>query len=308
MEVDREEDIFEYTLPEYNEDYEVAAVDQEKGVVIEWEVKEVKELVRHENYNYPIYYDYQFEMMSSDVAMNNTGGGTVSGGGTQFGIGGSMARFGQHEDFLVVLKNAWTVSTFSVDEAGKVIEEGNWNVGWNIETMFLRNETMFIGSQQGMFIYDISELPVISQLSQFMHFTACDPVVADDKYAYITLRTGGNCGRGENVLEVVNVRDLSNPTWEKTYQLKNPHGLGLDGDILFVCDGDAGLKVFDATNSNETLPLISQFNNIHAFDVIPLGTILFMIGDDGFYQYDYTDLQNITLLSQIKVAEGEPID
>lgn len=303
-EVDREEDIFEYTLPKYDEEYELATINQDSGVVIEWEIKEVKELVRHDNYYYPMYRG--FNGMMEDVAMSNAGGGTVSEGGSQFGVGGSMARFGQYDDFLLVIKNSWTISTFSVDDEGGIIEEGSSNVGWNIETMFLLDETMFIGSQQGMYIYDISNLPSIHQLSNFMHFTACDPVVADDKFAFITLRTGTNCGGSENVLEVVDVRDLENPKWRKTYQLKNPHGLGLDGDILFICDGDDGLKVFDASQPDEKLPKIASFNDINAFDVIPMGTVLFMIGDDGFYQYDYTDLQDIKLLSKIEVVNEAP--
>ena len=309
-EIDREEKMFDYTIPEYDEEFELAQIDQEKGVIIAWEVKEVKELVRHENYYYPIYWGYRNGMME-DALINYSGnktGGTTSGGGTEFGVGGSMARFGQLENYLLVLKNSWQISTFSVNNEGKITLEGNWNVGWSIETMFIRDETMFIGSQSGMFIYDISELPVLTQLSQFMHFTACDPVVADDRYAYITLRTGGACGRGENVLEVVDVQDLTKPFRVKTYQMKNPNGLGLDGDLLFICDGDDGLKVFDASNPKTSLPLISHFSEIHAFDVIPLGTILFMIGDDGFYQYDYTNIQNITLLSKIEVVDTISIE
>ena len=153
-EIDREEDIFEYTLPEYDEEYELAAIERDSGVVIEWEVKEVRELVRHDNYYYPV---YRFDdMMVADVAMNYRGGGTSNGGGTEFGVGGSMARFGQHEDFLLVIRNSWTISTFSVNSEGKIIELGSDGVGWNIETMFILDETMFIGSQQGMYIYDIS--------------------------------------------------------------------------------------------------------------------------------------------------------
>ena len=301
-EIDREEEMFEYTLPEYDEEYELAQVDQEKGVVISWEIKEVKELVRHQDYIYPIYWRGYAEDASMNFSNVKTGG-TTTGSGTEFGVGGSMARFGQYDNYLLILKNSWQVSTFNVDSNGKIDLEGDWSVGWSIETMFLRDDVMFIGSQSGMFIYDLSDLPVLTQLSRFMHFTSCDPVIADDKYAYITLRTGGACGRGQNVLEVVNVSDLRNPTRVKTYQLKNPNGLGKDDDLLFICDGDDGLKVFDASNPAKELPQLAHFSNIHAYDVIPLGTILFMVGDDGFYQYDYTDIQNITLLSKIEVSK-----
>ncbi|MFA9390713.1 MAG: LVIVD repeat-containing protein [Prolixibacteraceae bacterium] len=306
IEIDREDSIFEYTLPEYDEEYELAQIDRTKGVVVGWEIKEVKELVRHESYYYPIYWGYGGGMMEDALVNYSSGtktGGAVSGGGTEFGVGGSMARFGQSKDYLLILKNSWQVSTYNVQGDGKIELEGDWSVGWSIETMFIRDETMFIGSQSGMFIYDISELPVLNQLSQFMHFTSCDPVIADDQYAYITLRTGGACGRGQNVLEVVDVSDLRNPIRVRTYQMKSPNGLGKDDDLLFICDGEDGLKVFDAANPDKELPILAHFKDIHAFDVIPLGTILFMVGDDGFYQYDYTDIQNITLLSEIHVVK-----
>lgn len=299
VEVDREEEMFEYTLPEYDEEYELAQIDQEKGVVVGWEVKEVKELVKHQGHWYPTF-EPRFE---TDAMLNYAVKTSVStsGSGTEFGVGGSMARFGQYDRYLLVLKNSWQISTFRVTSTGKIDWQSDWNVGWSIETMFLRDDVMFIGSQSGMFIYDISELPILNQLSQFMHFTACDPVIADDKYAYITLRTGGACGRGQNVLEVVDVQDLTEPKRVKTYQLKNPNGLGKDDDLLFICDGDDGLKVFDASQPEVHLPIMAHFENIHAYDVIPMGTVLFMIGDDGFYQYDYTDIQNITLLSKIEL-------
>ena len=44
---------------------------------------------------------------------------------------------------------------------------------------------------------------------------------------------------------------------------------------------------------------IAIFN---AFDVIPLGEVLIMIGTDGLYQYDYSDPENIRELSVIPIS------
>jgi hypothetical protein len=46
---------------------------------------------------------------------------------------------------------------------------------------------------------------------------------------------------------------------------------------------------------------IAGFPGIKTFDVIPFDGYLFMIGDDGFYQYDYSNLQNIEQVSFIPV-------
>jgi len=91
-----------------------------------------------------------------------------------------------------------------------------------------------------------------------------------------------------------------------SYPLHGPYGLGIDGDVLFVCDGDAGLKVYDVEDKlhiddNQ----IASFPNIDTYDVIPVNGYLFMIGEDGFYQYDYSDLQNIHQVSVIPVKKDD---
>jgi hypothetical protein len=84
----------------------------------------------------------------------------------------------------------------------------------------------------------------------------------------------------------------------------NPYGLGIDDDVLFVCDGTAGLKVYNASDPYLIQEKqIATFKDINAYDVIPLGNSLLMIGEDGFYQYDYTNLNNIKQISSIKVVK-----
>jgi len=103
------------------------------------------------------------------------------------------------------------------------------------------------------------------------------------------------------LLEVFDITNLKSPVLKKSYQMTGPQGLGKDDDVLFVCDGDAGLKVFDASQPDIQLPQLATFNTINAYDVIPVNGNLFLIGKDGFYQYDYSDLNNIALLSKIEI-------
>jgi hypothetical protein len=64
------------------------------------------------------------------------------------------------------------------------------------------------------------------------------------------------------------------------------------------------LKVYDATDPYTiTSHQIAQFSQIHAHDVIPMDQFLFMIGDDGFYIYDYSDPTDISMMGTIPVAE-----
>ena len=88
--------------------------------------------------------------------------------------------------------------------------------------------------------------------------------------------------------------------------MNNPYGLGIDGNTLFLCEGEFGLKVFDIEDINSISDNeLAHFPDIHAFDVIPYQKVLLMIGEDGFYQYDYSDVQDIKLLSHIVVTGGE---
>ena len=86
--------------------------------------------------------------------------------------------------------------------------------------------------------------------------------------------------------------------------MSGPLGLGIDGDVLFLCDGDAGLKVFNVSDKSKIdSNRIALFPDIKTFDVIPLSNYLFMIGDDGFYLYNYSNLQDIRQIGHIPVKK-----
>ena len=139
-------------------------------------------------------------------------------------------------------------------------------------------------------------------VSSYWHVTSCDPVVVEGNYAYITLRTGNRCETDVNQLDIVDIHKLDSPKKIKSYPMYNPHGLGIDNGTLFVCDGDEGLKIYDARDPlNLKANKIAHFEDINTFDVIPVNDLLIMIGNDGLYQYDYSNRDQITLLSMIPI-------
>ena len=116
------------------------------------------------------------------------------------------------------------------------------------------------------------------------------------------MRAGNNCGNFQNLMEVVDLSNISNPQLIKSYPMTEPYGLGIDNYKLFVCDGAAGLKIYDATDPMAIdQHLLQTFTEINATDVIPLDGILILMAADGIYQYDYSDLANIHLLSKITI-------
>jgi hypothetical protein len=178
--------------------------------------------------------------------------------------------------------------------------------GNGVETMFLTDKNMFLGTTTGMIIYDISNPHSPVKKSTYNHIRSCDPVVVDDTLAYVTLRSGTTCGGSINCLDVINIKNLSSPSLIKSYPMTKPFGLGKDGDLLFVCDGDSGLKVYDASDPKSiSSHLIFTYPAINAYDVIPVGNVLVLIGDDGLFQYNYSNVQSISLLSSILVTPEE---
>lgn len=242
-------------------------------------------------------------IFEGDVAFNSSSKGASSGttSSPSTGTGGSMARFTIYEDYLyTVSQNNMTL--FNIKNERKPDSTTTINLGWGIETIFPYKDKLFIGSNTGMHIYDNKNPASPVRMSIFQHARACDPVVVEGDVAYVTLRQGW-CGASPNRLDVVNVSDLYRPTLIKSYDMQHPHGLGIDNGKLFICEGNFGLKSFDARDVKD-IKLQQHIKDIHAFDVIPInGNLLLMVGEDGFYQYDYTDPKNLKQLSLIKVTQ-----
>jgi len=242
-EVGRVRDILPYTVPPVDNDLPMAYVDEEKGVVIEWEVKTIREKIHNDPYPWPVY--YKGGIMFLDAANASGASSGVSGSGT--GFGGSMARFGIKDKVLYIVDQS-NLKVFDITNKTNPAKMGDFYPGWNIETMFLSGDNMFLGTTTGMVIYDISNPLVPKSRVFFNHARSCDPVIVDDTLAYVTLRSGTTCGGTVNCLDVVNIKDLSSPSLLATFSMTNPHGLGKNGDLLFICDGSAGLKIYDASD------------------------------------------------------------
>jgi hypothetical protein len=298
-EVGRITDIFPYTVPQCKNDFPAAYVDKEKGVVLNWDLRTIKERVYNNSNHYPVYYLKESALMDNAYSSGASTG--VSGSGV--GIGGSMARFGIKDKVLYAIDQN-TLKVFDITNKTIPVKVNDMYPGWNVETMFLTGNKMFLGTTTGMAIFDLSNPLSPVSLTFFRHARSCDPVIVDDTLAYVTLRTGTTCGGNLNCLDVVNVKNINLPTMVISYPMTNPQGLGKEGDLLFICDGSAGLKVYDSSDPKQISGnLIFTYPNIKAFDVIPIGEVLILIGDDGLYQYNFSNIKNITLLSTIPVVK-----
>ncbi len=204
------------------------------------------------------------------------------------GQGGSLARFKIVGNHLYAVDshfiNIFDISNLENPEVGQDVY-----AGFDIETIFNQGEYLFLGSMRGMYIYDIANPASPEFVSEFQHGTACDPVVVEGSYAYVTLRGGNNCGATESGLFIVDISNLTNPVLAASYPMDEPYGLGIKDNLLFVCDGASGLKVYDKTDV-ENLQALNHMENVVTYDVIPLEDTLLMVGDGSLHQYTY--LQN----------------
>jgi hypothetical protein len=217
------------------------------------------------------------------------------------GMGGSMARFTIVKDYMYTV-DRHSLNAVSISNAADPVLKNTIYAGWDIETIYPFKNTLFIGSMGGMFIFDITNPETPVSKSSFVHARACDPVIADEDYAYVTLRAGTNCGPTANELQVINVQNLEAPSLVKTYAMTGPYGLAKDNDLLFICDGTDGLKAFDAANVND-LQLLKTISGMETYDVIAYNNIALVVAKDGLYQYDYSNPSDIRLLSRIVVKK-----
>src|SRR5436190_9136628 len=109
------------------------------------------------------------------------------------GLAGSMARFALINDYLYTV-DRHSLKCFSLSNAFNPHQVSYIGAGWDIETIFPFKDKLFLGSMGGVFIYDISNPINPVKESDFVHARACDPVIADDNNAFITLREGTMCG------------------------------------------------------------------------------------------------------------------
>jgi hypothetical protein len=225
-----------------------------------------------------------------------------SDGGQSYGQGGSMARFTLLGGHLYTVDD-YSMRVFDVNNPSDPEYLSEINLGWGIETIFPFNDKLFIGSMTGMYIYDASNPSEPTQMAVYQHITSCDPVVVNEDYAFVTLRSAAVCRDGADELHVLDIKDLYAPTLIKAYPMENPHGLGLAGDYLYLAEGEYGLKSFNVSDvMNISKNQLEHLKSFVSVDIIPGPKSLIVIGPDGVCQFDYSNPEKLKELSCINVS------
>jgi hypothetical protein len=284
-------------------------VGSDKGILTDWvrkenvSVQEEECSARYQTWGGIYYRDGIAFNQSLASSFDSKMAFVPSGSNSQSGIAGSKARFTISGDHLYAIDGAnLDIVALTTPQHPKAKKE--ILVSWDIETLFPHEDKLFFGTQSGMLIYDLKDNENPSLISRYAHVRSCDPVVVEGNHAYVTLRNGSTCGGFTNQLEVINISDLKSPYVEKICPMTNPNGLGIDNGTLFICDGTSGLRVLDASDVTKICESpLARYEGIHALDIIPFQNVAMMIGNDGLYQYDYSNPKEIKLLSVLPIKQ-----
>lgn len=231
------------------------------------------------------------------VALSGCDKAEYSGTDNSSGKGGSLARFTVVGDYMYVVDKG-NLYSFDISTPDNPRQMAVSNVGFNVETIYPFKDKLFIGSQEAMYIYSLSDPAKPSRLGEASHLRACDPVVANDSMAYVTVRTGTNCGGSINALYSYNVRNPLAPVLMNTRNLGNPKGLALNGSVLYVCDDVYGLAVMSL--DVPTAPFeVKRVLGGQFHDAIVLDDVLICMIEGGMLIYDLENPFSPQLLSRV---------
>jgi hypothetical protein len=213
------------------------------------------------------------------------------------GTSGSLSKFTIVGNNLFCIDGN-SLKTFSLTNSTSPLLVSTITLNTIPETIFSYENYLLLGTPTGMLIY--SAAPTPNFISTYEHILSCDPVVADSGYAYVTLRAINQCSlnTGVNRLEVISIENITSPTQIAQVSLTGPYGLGIDGNNLFVTDNDSTVLVFDVTSKTSPAQ-ISSIPISGARDVIPLSGLLMVMSGKKLSQYNYSDINNIQLISKI---------
>lgn len=203
------------------------------------------------------------------------------------------------------------ILTFDISDPSDPVQIDKQIVGFEIESIFHFDGILFVGSGEALHIFEIKEEGIPERRSQtnYSEFdenqTPCDPVVSDGTYAYVTLSStvfvdDSPCNRAVpvNELRIYDVTDLAKPKEVNRIEMQGPKGLTVDGNNLFVCDGENGLLVYDVSDI-ENLVELHHFEGYTTRDAIARDGLLIVIASDQLLQYDYNIISDMSLLSTL---------
>lgn len=217
---------------------------------------------------------------------------------TDTGTGGSLARFTITAGHLY-LADYHTLEVYDLSNPTTPVKKKSINIGFGIETIYPYQDKLFIGSRDGMYIYSLEDPGNPTKLGEARHVRSCDPVVANDTVAYVTLRGNNACGPAEDGLYIYDIKNVTQPVQKSLLRLSYPAGLGLKDHVVFISRGDQGLTLVNVKDPAKPEEMYTV-RDASYIDVIPYDDLLICYVQDGLLVYDISDLNQIKKIGGVQ--------
>jgi hypothetical protein len=236
-------------------------------------------------------------ILSVGIALDSCTKESATGANVSSGKGGSLTRFTISDNYLYAVDNHFLYA-YSLINPAKPEKVFTSPLNYDIETIYPFNKYLFLGTKTGLYIYSIDTASAPRLIGEAKHARSCDPVVANDSVAFVTLKNNGGCGPAVSGLYIHDIKNINQPVLKKMVELPDPVGLGLQDSILYVCCGSTGLKIFNV--KDPYLPsLITAKTDGVFIDVIPYNGILICFVQDGIILYDISNPASPLLIKRI---------
>lgn len=213
------------------------------------------------------------------------------------GVGGSLSRFTIVGNYLYAVDNHFLYS-YDISNGANPVKTNTSAINFDIETIYPFNNRLFIGTRTGLYIYSLDTPSIPSKISEASHARSCDPVVANDSIAFVTLKGSSSCGPAESGLYVHNIKNIFAPKLIKTLAMSNPEGLALNGNTLYICCNNDGLRVVNV--GDPANPVVTKtLTGAYFKDAIVYNDMLICFVGTGIMLYDISNATNPVLVKSI---------
>lgn len=216
---------------------------------------------------------------------------------SDIGKGGSLARFTIVGNYLYAVDNHFLYA-YNISDPASPVKTGTSAIGFDIETIYSFKNRLFLGTRLGLYIYSIDTPSVPSKISEARHARACDPVVANDSVAFVTLKGNTACGPAEDGLYIHDVKNLFAPVLKKMVAMSTPEGLGLADSALYICCGNNGLRVYNVAQPYKPVERKLLKDGVYR-DVIADNKLLVCLVTTGILLYDISNPFNPVLINKL---------
>lgn len=275
----RSKNAFEEVFPEGNPHF--FHLDPHLGIIVDWKLQYVVEKLDSDGF--PEFFASNgntIELTTTDFSKKH-----ITRPFHPSGLSNSLSRIRVNNSQVYTLfgKN---IGVYQFTNPLSPIKQNTITTNKTAETLFLHKNMLFaVGKKETQF-FSLEKPESPAYLSSTEHWTSSSSAVLHNEQVFLTHRSNSNNSAESDQLSVLDLQNVYEPKVQFIFAMTNPLGLALYQQHLYICDGNAGLKIHKSNTSRKmTSRAEMQYPEIHAVDIIPLDNTLLLIFDDRIKQY-----------------------